>query len=126
MQDKDELVHTIALCLVPGIGSITAKKLLLAYNSPQKIFKLLPQLKLPFVKPEDTRIKCLNDYINRAQQELKFMQRSNIEAVMFNENSFPHRLKNCEDSPIVLYKRGNMDINKKSYRIWHKTMRNNC
>jgi DNA processing protein len=113
VQDQDELVHTIALCLVPGIGSITAKKLLLAYNSPQKIFKIMPQLKLPFVKPEDIRVKCLNDYINRAQQEIKFMQRFNIEAVMFNENTFPHRLKNCEDSPIVLYKRGNMDVNKK-------------
>ena len=80
MQDQDELVHAIALCLVPGIGSITAKKLLFAYNTPQKIFKVLPQLKLPFVKPEDTRVKSLNDYVNRAQQEIKFMQRANIEA----------------------------------------------
>jgi len=113
VQDQDELVHTIALCLVPGIGSITAKKLLTAYHSPQKVFNMLPHLKLPFVKPEDTRVKILNDYVHRAQQELRFMQRANIEAIMISENSFPYRLKTCEDSPVVIFKRGNIDINRK-------------
>jgi DNA processing protein len=111
VQDQDELIHTIALCLVPGIGSITARKLIQNYNSPQKIFSLLPQLKLPFVKQEDKCARMLNDYVNRAKQELKFMQKANIEAIMYNENDYPYRLKACEDSPIVLFKRGNMDVN---------------
>jgi DNA processing protein len=113
VQDQDELIHAIALCLVPGIGSITAKKLLLAYNSPQKVFKHLSNIRLPFVKPGDIRPNMLNDYVNRAKQELRFIQRANIEAVMQNESDFPYRLKTCEDSPIVLFKRGKMDLNAK-------------
>jgi DNA processing protein len=47
----------------------------------------------------------------RAAQELAFVDKHSIDIVFYTDPCYPKRLKNCNDSPILLYSKGNADFN---------------
>ena len=49
--------------------------------------------------------------LKRAEKEMEFIERNNIEVLFLGSSKYPQRLLNCEDSPTVLYFRGNADLN---------------
>ena len=59
-------------------------------------------------------IEALKDWdepMKRAELELTFMQEHQIRALTLNDDDYPQRLCECPDAPIVLYYRGNADLN---------------
>jgi DNA processing protein len=51
------------------------------------------------------------DALVRAQQELDFVEKHEIEVLFFSDEKYPKRLKNCIDSPLLLYFKGTADLN---------------
>ncbi|MBO4825783.1 MAG: DNA-processing protein DprA [Prevotella sp.] len=49
--------------------------------------------------------------LKRAEEELTFDQQHAITPLCFNDEGYPQRLRECEDAPLVLYYRGNADLN---------------
>ena len=49
--------------------------------------------------------------MKRAEAELAFMQEHGIRAITLNDDDYPQRLRECPDAPIVLYYKGNSDLN---------------
>jgi len=70
-----------ALEKIPGVGAVTAAKILDA-------------------KP-----------LKRAEQELAFVQKQNLALLFYLDEKFPERLKHCTDSPVLLYFKGKGDLN---------------
>lgn len=58
-----------------------------------------------------SQIATFKDF-NRAEQELEFVLKNRIETLFFLDNNFPKRLSMIEDGPILLYKKGPVDLNK--------------
>ncbi len=58
-------------------------------------------------------LKDWSEAMKRAEVELSFMEAHNIQALTLNDPSYPQRLKECQDAPIVLYYKGNADLNQK-------------
>jgi DNA processing protein len=49
--------------------------------------------------------------LRRADEEVEFILKKNITTLYFTDKAYPYRLKECSDSPIMLYATGNGDIN---------------
>ena len=105
--------HFIALTLIKGIGPITARNLIAHFGDVEKIFTAKKTDLQRFGKIGeillDDNIK--NEAIKRAEEEISFAQKHNIEIHTLLYKTYPYRLKECEDAPIVLYSLGKADLN---------------
>ncbi len=106
------MYYFIALTLIPGIGPIIAKSLLNYCGSAENIFKTKTShiLKLPGMVSVAHALKN-HSVFSRVDEEMEFIEKNNIRVLTYYDDAFPQRLKNCTDSPIVLYYSGNANLN---------------
>ena len=115
MLSENELRYTLALQRVPNLGDITAKKLINLVGSAEGIFK---EKKSNLLKIDGIglyKLKELSEKIqlDEADSEIQFIEKNAIDYCYFQENTYPEKLKNCIDGPILLFQRGNIDIHNK-------------
>jgi len=111
--ELESLLYPIALSMINGIGSINAKKLIAYTGSAENVFKEKRQnlLKIPGIgESHADEIKNAETLI-KAEEELKFIDKYKIKALYYLNSDYPVRLKECNDSPIILYVRGNVNLN---------------
>ena len=51
--------------------------------------------------------------IEHAQKELDFIEKHNIQLYYYGDDNYPYRLAQCVDAPLLLYAKGNIDVNPK-------------
>ncbi|WP_027452247.1 DNA-processing protein DprA [Segatella albensis] len=56
-------------------------------------------------------LKNIDEPLKRAEVELKYDSEHNIQALPLNDERYPQRLKNVDDAPIVLFYKGNANLN---------------
>ena len=56
-------------------------------------------------------LKDWSDAMKRAEIELKYMEEHQIRALTLLDDDYPQRLLDCVDAPLVLYYKGNADLN---------------
>lgn len=49
--------------------------------------------------------------IQHAQKELEFIEKHNIQLYYYKDTNYPYRLAQCVDAPLLLYGKGNIDVN---------------
>ncbi len=108
--DLTELHYAMALQAVPKIGDITAKKLIRHCGSPEAVFKSSKASLLAIGGIGTVVVKAIQSSkaLKLAENEIDFIQRNNIRAHYFQQDSYPFRLKHCVDGPIVLFQKGNI------------------
>ncbi|MCX2493135.1 DNA-processing protein DprA [Pedobacter sp. PF22-3] len=106
-------LHKIALTFIKSIGPVTAKNLLAYCGSAENIFSANKKqlLQIPGVGEKTIEAIRGTDALARARQELDFIEKHGIEVLFFSDEKYPKRLKNCIDSPILLYAKGTVDFN---------------
>lgn len=106
------LVYQIALTLLPGIGPVKAKNLLAYCGSAEAIFKEKKSalLKIPTIGNMLAHSIQANDLLLLAENEIRFMEANHILPIFFTDKKYPDRLKACEDSPVMLFTKGKMDL----------------
>lgn len=108
------LIYNIGITLLPGVGSVTAKNLIAYCGSAEAVFseKRSKLEKVPgvgaVVLDTITNGSVQKDALQRAEEELKFIEKENIKPLFFTDEDFPKRLKECADSPVMLYTKGVM------------------
>ena len=107
------LIHEIALTLIPGVGIITAKKLLAYCGSAEAVFeeKNPKLLKIPRLRDFIFEAIHTPGLMERAEKEIEFIEKYNIRPLFFLNDDYPFRLKHCIDSPVMLYYKGNANFN---------------
>lgn len=111
--NQEEKLHQIALLEIEGIGITIAKQLLNHFGSAKEVFN----------QPDKT-LKTLNlignniisergnkEIFRIAENELSYCEKNNIQILCSNDKGYPKRLKHCADAPIILYYKGNADLN---------------
>lgn len=110
---EQELIYGVALKSVPNIGDKTAKSLIAYCGSAEAVFqsKKSGLLKIPDIgeKSAESIIK-FKDF-DRIAQEIKFAQSKGINIYFYFDKEYPQRLKDCVDSPLFLFVKGNTDLN---------------
>lgn len=111
--DNKELLSLITLRHIPGIGNITAKRLIESVGSAALLFEHRAELisMIPQIQP--SLIKALDSPTahQRAEQELEFIEKHRITCIGFHDEAYPSRLHECDDAPILLFYRGNTTLN---------------
>jgi DNA processing protein len=108
-----DLLHQIALTLVPNIGDVRAKALLETFGDAESIFKASKK-NLENIEGIGTiaanSIKHFTDF-KICEDEIKFIEKSKITPLFITDENYPQRLLNCYDSPTLLYYKGNANLN---------------
>ena len=115
LTDDRTLHFCIALTLLPGVGDINAKKLVAVTGSAEALFteKRSALLRIPGMNRSIlTNITNNRDILERASKEVEFIRKFRITPHFFTESGYPERLKQCIDSPVLLFTLGNADLNK--------------
>lgn len=109
---EEDLMYVLALQRAKGIGDINAKKLLAHCGSAKEVFKEKRRNIEKIFGLGKLSLQYLFDPTNlkEAEEELKYIQKNNIETLYFTDNNYPERLKHCIDGPILLFKEGNIDL----------------
>lgn len=107
-----EKLYMLALCMVPGIGNIGAKRIMGHAGCAEAVFRLdrTDLLKIPGVGSLLADRIMDKSVIEKAGRELEFTRKQNIECLFFNEDAYPENLRNCVDAPLVLYIRGTLNV----------------
>ncbi len=107
------LQHQIALTFLQGIGPIRARQLLAKLPVPSQLFELsikdladLTGLSRKLLQQMDRTLA-----LNKAEKEVEFIEKHNIQTLFYTDEGYPRRLKQCEDAPLLLYGKGNMQLN---------------
>ena len=112
--NESKLKYQIGLTLIKGVGAATAKKLIAALGSEEAVFNTKKQ-QLEHIhgigKTLSAQIKAPG-ILDRAEREIEFMHKNNVTAHFYTEETYPFRLRECDDSPVILYQKGNVDFNR--------------
>ncbi|HCC69659.1 MAG TPA: DNA-protecting protein DprA [Bacteroidales bacterium] len=115
MKTDKELISIIALGMVPAVGDINAKKLIKYLGSASAVFKepYNNLIRIPGIGKTIASHLSSSEYLEKASTELEYIRNHDIIAKCYDEDDYPARLKECPDSPIVLYFKGNANLNAK-------------
>ena len=115
MQSPQSLRYIIALPLLPEIGLRTARLLIEELGSAEAVFQASEEelLGLPNARKEHVRllINGRKSALERADKELLFIEKNKIQTYYFQDTDYPYRLRECVDAPLLLYGKGNLQVN---------------
>lgn len=106
-------VYFIATSMLAGIGPILAKQLISYIGSAEQIFKepISHIKKIPNIGPVLAHEIKTNNVLPLAEKELLFAEKNKINILTYIDDAYPNRLKNCEDSPLLFYYKGDVNFN---------------
>lgn len=107
------LHHQIGLTLLSGIGSRRARTIIAHFSDLEAFFseKQLNLAKIPGIPPDSISFRQRVEALVAADQIVAGLEQRQVQTVFFTDESYPRRLKNCEDAPLLLYAQGNIDWN---------------
>jgi DNA processing protein len=115
----DERQYQIALSLLNGLGHVNQKYLLEAIGNLEGVFK---EKESNFRHIHGLQMKegvslDREKALIRAEQELEFIEKNNVQLYFYQDPNYPQGLKQCNDSPVVLYTMGKINFNQKNISI---------
>jgi DNA processing protein len=111
--DNNLLKYKIGISMIPGIGCITAKKLIAYTGSIEGVFKEKRKslLKIPGIGKVLADEIINNTVLHDAEKEIEFIEKYKITPLFYLDPEYPERLKRCSDSPVMLYIKGTVNLN---------------
>ncbi len=109
---NDSLRYQIALTKIPKIGNVHAKNLISFCGGVEPIFKSSKKalLKIPGIGEHLAQAITEQDVLRQADQEIQFIQKNKIQTFFYLDANYPARLKHYNDAPILLYHKGNAQL----------------
>lgn len=111
--DPKEVLHCLALQQMPGVGIISARSLYDVFNNATDVFARRSDL-VHYTHPAQRKLINMLDCpeaFRRAEQEMEFAEKGGIQCITIGDRRYPSRLRECPDAPLVLFHKGNTDLN---------------
>jgi DNA processing protein len=112
--NEQEIFYAMAMTRLTNFNFQQALELYKAVGSAQRIYEYRNNIKDIINDCSPRLIEALKDWdepMKRTEYELQYMQEHGIRALTLNSDDYPQRLKECPDAPIVLFYKGNTDLN---------------
>ena len=112
MIEKNELLGLLTLQHIPFLGDGSIKKLVQHFGSAQEVLKQKEKDLLRIDGIGTHKLQSFWDASHKqaAENELLFMEKHQVGYASYMDENYPHRLKQCIDSPVVLFYRGEIDL----------------
>lgn len=111
---NENLLYELALNFIPKIGPLVFRNII-AYTGSAKYFFEMPSgkaQKIPRVSKGLLELRKSKDiYLKNAEEIIQNCQKKNISILSFSHPDFPTRLKLMDDCPMVLFVKGNVNLN---------------
>ena len=112
--DTQEIISTIALTKLKGLGLLNARTLMDTLGSATEVFAHRKDIVSLIPDASQRLIAALADTgsaLKTAEEEMEFIEVKHLKALTLYDENYPQRLKECEDAPLVLYSCGTADLN---------------
>ena len=113
--DTPDILYRMAFAGIRGMGVELAQRLLDIIPN-EKDFFAISDRELKSITRSRSKVferSYRDEMLLKAETELKFVEQKNVKVLYFTDDSFPKRLLNAGDAPILLYSIGDCDLNAK-------------
>ncbi len=109
----EELLYKIAITQIPLVGAVTARNLISYCGGVEAVFRAKKRAlcKIPGVGDAVAAHVVNQNILSLAERELIFMEQHGIRPLFYLDKDYPARLKPFRDSPVMLYYKGDADLN---------------
>ena len=110
---EEEIISLIALTKIQGLGHISAKNLLNIVGNAGKIFRERKNLReiVPGISERILNALDNPEAFTWAEKEFLFAEKNHINCISIDDKTYPSRLRECDDAPVLLYFKGEADMN---------------
>ncbi len=110
---EDQMLYRIALTRIPMVGPVIAKNLISYCGGARAVFhsKRRQLLKVPGVGDIIANNILRQQALPEAEAEMRWISENDVSALFFMDKEYPQRLRQYPDCPILLYYRGDADLN---------------
>lgn len=112
--NEQQLLYNIALTRIGHFSLASALHLYRTLGSGEEIFLHRNEVQdiLPDCSPRlIDNLKDWSEPLKRAEVELEFCRNNNIRVLCLGDDDYPKRLEDCADAPLVMYYKGNANLN---------------
>lgn len=112
---EQEIIYTMALTRVPHLNIATQHTLLRELGSAAAVFEHRKNIRDIFPEASDKLADALSEMEQqtaRAEEELDFVTKNKIQCLCYHDCDYPSRMKECDDAPLILYYKGNVNLNR--------------
>ncbi len=105
------LLEWVALTLTPGLGPTKSRKLVSHFGSAAAVFRAsLTELESTGIQPVSAQSIATGKSAELAREEIAHAADAGVTVISMDDPSYPPRLKEIYDPPLVLYVRGNVEL----------------
>lgn len=103
----------IALSSLVGFGNKKTRSLLSSVDTLDDIFKLSYAELSKKSGFSSAHLKDMkrSEALSKAKEMEEFVLKNKIEVISIDQSQYPRRLKQCDDAPVILYYKGEIDLN---------------
>jgi len=112
--NPDLLKFKIGITLINGIGNNLAKNLVAYLGNEEAVFK---EKKHNLSKIPGIGAALAKEIVNhkaalsRAEEEIEFVLKNDIQCLYYTDKNYPFRLKECPDAPLIIYTKCKLNLN---------------
>lgn len=96
----EEIYYTIALTRMTGFNQAMALQLYQSLGGGKAVYE------------QRQNLGNWDEALRRAAAEMEFIEKNSIKAMTMQDDDYPQRLRECPDAPIILFYKGEADLNK--------------
>jgi DNA processing protein len=105
------LLEWLALSLTPGLGPTKSRKLVEHFGSPEAVFRApLTELESTGIQAVSAQSLATGKSAELAREEVARAATAGATLVSIDDPSYPPRLREIYDPPLILYVRGNLEV----------------
>ncbi|HTI07759.1 MAG TPA: DNA-processing protein DprA [Puia sp.] len=108
---ENDLLYQLALARVHGIGPSYARKLIRRFGNARAIFQADPSSLEEVCGPKNAEAIVHFDEFFKLEKEQAYLERYSMRCLFITDKDYPQRLLNYADAPILLFYKGNADLN---------------
>lgn len=111
----EEYIYSLALSFVPNIGCIRAKQIIAKLGSAEAFFLEKPKnlRKISGLSNHRLTRDQLDCAVHEAKKIIDLAYRDNQQIYHYADANYPRRLKQIDDAPLILFGKGNLQLNPK-------------
>ncbi|MDR3250811.1 MAG: DNA-processing protein DprA [Tannerella sp.] len=111
---SNDILYMMGLTELKGVGDVLAHHLLTYFDSAENVFKAkqatLEKVPRIGVYIAEQIVNSMTVSLKRAEKELDYIEKNKISVFAITDESYPKRLKECQDSPVVFYYKGKANL----------------